>query len=415
MTKVNFIFLLLVHCQFLGAQTLVLPIEGVYGDDYIIVNYPDWHVTEGPVNEADGFLVDHNCGTKTYDGHQGTDFVIRSFTQMDAGVNILSIAAGEVIHVTEDLYDRETEGDVELGLGNYIGIYHESTNTYSYYAHIKTNSAVVEVGEFVEPGQVIAQVGSSGNSTDPHLHFELWNPGEITDPTIDPWGTPCGEIPNLWNAPPVYDTTFAVWEHGFVNYNTVDNFTPITWYPLKERTDLKSSFTTDDPNFTYWALQYGIKLGDTTVTKWYEPNGSLYLSDTTLYLTQDWWFHYYNHSIPRPSLEKQGEWTVRYYYNSDLILEAPITYGNLSTTAQGEKADQPIVAYLANNTFSITVPIAFQPSILQVRDLTGKTVLEQHISTHGVVEFALPPNLSAGIYALTLINSTHSFHTKILR
>ena len=237
--KVFLLVILIALCSdSLKAQELTIPIEGTYGIDYIIVNYPDWHFDDGPVLVEDGILRDHMCGSKTYDGHQGTDFVIRGFTQMDSSVNIVAVEDGEIIHVTEDLFDRETDGIEEYGLGNYVGIYHASSNTYSYYAHLKTNSVIVEVGEPVVAGQIIAEVGSSGNSTDPHLHFELWNPGVLTDPSIDPWGIPCDSGSTLWESTPIYDTTYAVWECGFVNYDSVANFVPSTWYSLKERLDL---------------------------------------------------------------------------------------------------------------------------------------------------------------------------------
>ena len=48
------------------------------------------------------------------------------------------------------------------------------------YAHCQ--ELYVEAGNAVEQGQVIAKVGSTGRSTGPHLHFEVWQDGEPQDP-----------------------------------------------------------------------------------------------------------------------------------------------------------------------------------------------------------------------------------------
>lgn len=63
-----------------------------------------------------------------------------------------------------------------FGLGPVVGnhlILDLGDGTHALYAHLKRGSAVVHEGERVRTGQVLARVGNSGNSTEPHLHFQL--------------------------------------------------------------------------------------------------------------------------------------------------------------------------------------------------------------------------------------------------
>ncbi|NOQ75261.1 MAG: peptidoglycan DD-metalloendopeptidase family protein [Crocinitomix sp.] len=385
-------------------QVLTIPIKGVYGVDYIIVNYPDWHADDGPVLVEDGFKSDHNNGSKTYDGHQGTDFVISGFPQMDSSVYVMAADAGKIIHVTDGLFDRETDGIKEYGLGNYIGIYHPSSNTYSYYGHLKTNSVIVKVGEVVSAGQTIAEVGSSGNSTDPHLHFELWKKGVLSDPAIDPWGMSHDSGSARWKSPPTYDDSYAVWESGFVNYDSVENFVPATWFPLRERSALKSNFNNADPFFTFWALQYGLKVGDKTSIKWYEPNGDLYASESTSYLTQDWWFHYYNHSIPTPPLSKQGVWNILFYYNDTLQLTKSFSYGHLTNKEKQLKIPKPIIQNLDKKTILIILPDDILYNELKLYNLEGKLLLKERLSGLKEVELSFPNTFESGTYIVAIGN-----------
>lgn len=63
--------------------------------------------------------------------------------------------------------------------GNYIVIRHP-WGEYSLYAHLQPGSARVKPGQAVKAGDPIARVGSSGSSTEPHLHFQVCDgPGPI--------------------------------------------------------------------------------------------------------------------------------------------------------------------------------------------------------------------------------------------
>ncbi len=64
---------------------------------------------------------------------------------------------------------------------NYVKIDH-GDGTMSGYAHFLANTITVRAGDHVDQGQVIGQVGSSGCSTGPHLHFEVYVNGTRVDP-----------------------------------------------------------------------------------------------------------------------------------------------------------------------------------------------------------------------------------------
>ncbi len=57
-------------------------------------------------------------------------------------------------------------------VGNHVVIDHGG-DVYSLYAHVRRGSALVAVGERVAEGAVIGEVGNSGNTSEPHLHFQL--------------------------------------------------------------------------------------------------------------------------------------------------------------------------------------------------------------------------------------------------
>ena len=58
-----------------------------------------------------------------------------------------------------------------------------------------SGSAAVAVGDLVQRGQVLGNIGSSGNSSMPHLHFELESPDGAT---IDPYAGPYSQPETWW-------------------------------------------------------------------------------------------------------------------------------------------------------------------------------------------------------------------------
>ncbi|MEG2321992.1 MAG: M23 family metallopeptidase [Bacilli bacterium] len=70
------------------------------------------------------------------------------------------------------------------GYGNYIVIDHNN-DYYTLYAHMNKFASNIKVGDTVARGQQIGYVGSTGQSTGPHLHFEVWYKCKRCD--INPW------------------------------------------------------------------------------------------------------------------------------------------------------------------------------------------------------------------------------------
>jgi len=73
--------------------------------------------------------------------------------------------------------ERLAKGAIGL-TGNYVLIDH-GKNEYSMYAHLQPGSVRVHAGDQVKAGTIIGKLGSSGNSTEPHLHFQVCDKPEL--------------------------------------------------------------------------------------------------------------------------------------------------------------------------------------------------------------------------------------------
>lgn len=64
------------------------------------------------------------------------------------------------------------KGGPDAAAGNYVLIDHGS-GEYSLSAHLQPGSVLVKSGDLVKAGQPVGKLGSSGNSTEPHLHYQV--------------------------------------------------------------------------------------------------------------------------------------------------------------------------------------------------------------------------------------------------
>ena len=105
--------------------------------------------------------------------HAGTDFAA------PGGTPIYAAASGYV----------QVAGWSSGGYGNYVIIYHgkmSDGNQYStLYGHMR--SVATSAGKYVQQGEIIGYVGSTGNSTGNHLHLEVWKGGSKAN-AVNPRG-----------------------------------------------------------------------------------------------------------------------------------------------------------------------------------------------------------------------------------
>ncbi len=138
-------------------------LEGLMSDrkiqsDVFIAGRP---VERGWIASRFGRRPDPFTGRLTF--HAGVDF-----TTGKAGSDINTVAAGVV-----------TWSGPRSGYGLMVEVNHGNGFT-TRYAHAE--KLLVEVGDVVKKNQNIALVGSTGRSTGPHVHFEVYKNGRVVDP-----------------------------------------------------------------------------------------------------------------------------------------------------------------------------------------------------------------------------------------
>ncbi len=131
----------------------------------------------GEMAIAQRFAIDWVLVDSTFNTHQGDSLDNSKYYAQD--VDVIAVADG-IITATKDGIPENIPGEqsravpitLETVGGNHV-ILDIGSGRYAFYAHVRPGSIRVKVGDKVKKGQVLAKLGNSGNSSEPHLHFHL--------------------------------------------------------------------------------------------------------------------------------------------------------------------------------------------------------------------------------------------------
>ena len=260
-------------------------------------------------------LLDYNCGMRTYDtmngyNHTGVDIFNYPFSwnKMDRDeVAIVAAADGTIVFKSDGNFDR----NCSFGSGNWNAVYLlHPDGTISWYGHMKKDSLTAKpVGATVVQGEFLGIVGSSGNSTGPHLHLEIYAPG---NQLRDPYQGPCNSMntESYWqNQLPYRDSKI----NKLMTHSAPPN--PFSTCPNPEIENEKNAFQPGEQLIvaSYFRDQVA---GHLTQLSLIQPDGTVATSwnhtSPSTYIVSYWFW-----TLTLPPMPQIGIWKFRAVYQSE--------------------------------------------------------------------------------------------------
>lgn len=259
--------------------TFRLPLACTLGETCWVMNYPD----VGPA--GDDKQTDHACLSRTYDDHKGTDFAIADEATMKRGIDVLAARDGTVMRVRDSETDRwPAQSDLEetkkakKECGNAVLIDH-GDGWQTMYCHMKRGSVVVKPNQKITAGAKLGQVGLSGLTEFPHLHFGLIHKDKVIDPfTGDDVTTPC-----------TLDTKKSLWDKSAkLAYEPMSFFDlgfdlkPPVLKELDRQRVTRTALRHDSDALVFHTTMLGIRSGDIVDLVVLSPDGKTFAKKTII-------------------------------------------------------------------------------------------------------------------------------------
>ena len=277
-------------------------------------------------------LLDYNCGARTYDvpgyNHAGIDYFTWPYgwLWMDTDkVAVVAAAPGTIVLNSEGFFDR----NCAFNAGNWNAVYvRHADGSVAWYGHLKRGSVTTKpAGATVERGEYLGIVGSSGNSTGPHLHMELQGTGGNI---IEPHTGPCNSITPWWQQQrPYYDSRLNMLQTGLAPAD-------FGVCPQQETPNSALDFNAGDLiHFTaFYHDQLGGQVTNFTI---YRPDQSVFTSwshsSGAPHYAASWWYWIWDFTgqpsgIYRFEVTYQGQ-TLQHYFS----LGGPFPSGRVPATS----------------------------------------------------------------------------------
>lgn len=341
-------------------------------------------------------VLDWNCGNRTYDqssgyNHAGIDIFTWPFSWKkvdDSSVEIVAAAGGTIIQKSDGNFDRSCT----FNSNNWNAVYiRHSDNSVAWYGHMKNGSQTSKpVGATVTVGEKLGIVGSSGNSTGPHLHFELYN---SSNQLQDPFQGTCNTLnaASWWIDQEPYRVSR-------INALMTQSAPPVfPACPTTETTNQKTVFQPGEQIYTavYFRdqqvnqqVQYSLIRPDGTI---FQPWSQTL---TSTFNASYWWWAW-----TLPGNGPNGTWKLRAVYNS-VTYETPFIVGQATP--------------FATVTGKVTTPagLGLRNAIVSIIDSAG---VRRTATTSSFGLYSFDNVATGGVYTITVGSKRYRFSPRSLQ
>ena len=369
----------------------------------------DW-----PIAQADGFdynstwaisnYVDHNvsfpnqiedwdCGTRSYDtnggyNHQGIDIYTWPFwwKQMDDEQSqIIAAQAGQIVYKNDGSFDRNCQFNNDQWNAIYV---EHSDGSIAWYGHMKEGSlSSKNVGDMVETGEYLGSIGSSGNSTGPHLHMEVY---DAENNLIDPYAGACNDL----NASSWWSEQKSYYEpkiNTVLTHNAPPEFN-FNGCGVTEDPNQSNQFAPGDDVIV--AAYYRDQQDDTSVTyNVKDSNGDIvaeWTQEFTSTLSSSYWYY----TITTTTTE--GVWEFNATYEGDTVTRN-FNVGQLSVS---DEALIQLEAYPNPTRNQLNIEAAVPLKSIILHDISGR-VLSQKQGMNDIKATLDLSSYATGVYFIS--------------